>query len=95
MNAMEFHMDTFSADELTGGTELAEYICENYEPVSEGQEVNGIKRFIITVLNDDYELEAEEFDFIEEDMGSNREVWVCWKEYDGEVNEWWITGDDR
>ena len=36
----------------------------------------------------------EGFEWLEDEMGSSREIWVCWTEDEGELIEWWITGDN-
>lgn len=93
--ALALTMDKFKTDELTGSTELAKYFSENYNAVRDKPEANGISGFKIRVIDDEGELEAEEFAFIKDTMieEGNSEIWVCWREDEGELEEWWITGD--
>ena len=93
---MNFAMDKFTDDELTRGTELAEYICANFKAITDGPEVNHIKRFVLNIISDDGELLDEQFAFIEKDMTDSycRDLWICWTEFDGELDEWWITADN-
>ncbi|MFD2216458.1 hypothetical protein [Metabacillus endolithicus] len=90
---MGFTMDKFTGDELTRNKELAEYICNNIIPISDNAVTDAdIKRIVINVLSDDYEIENKDFSFVE--MGNSREIWVCWTEDEHGIYEWWITGDD-
>jgi hypothetical protein len=93
---MKFEMDKFSVDELTGGTELAKWVCDTYLAVAD-YEYDHIKSVRFEIVEGDDEGEwvmLEGFEWLKDHRGSSTEVWVCWTEDDDEMIEWWITGDD-
>ncbi len=92
-----FTMDKFISCEVTGGTELAEYICRNYERVPDDtNDKHDIKRFIIPLIDWEDDVIDSDFAFIEKDIREchSVELWILWTEKDGELNEWWIAGDN-
>lgn len=102
---MKFEMEKLVDNELARGSEelgmqLAEYICEHYERITNEPQYgrSKIKRLTINVLPDDFELEDKEYTFMEQLMIDNncKDIWVLWEEDEdnGELEEWWISGDD-
>lgn len=96
---MDFAMDKFSVDELTGGTELAKWIAENCEAVSDDE----YNRIVIQVWDYDwdsdnesaFEIQNADLAWVKEEMGSSRDIWVRWTvDDDGNLLDWWISGDD-
>ncbi|MCQ6281079.1 hypothetical protein [Bacillus sp. EB600] len=91
---MKFDLEKFTVDEFSDGTKLHEWISKNY--FTEDAELPGLLKIPVMDWDDelnDYVL-IEGFEWLEEDIGHNTEIWVCWDEDDGKMLDWWITGDN-
>lgn len=90
---MKFNLEKFKGDELTGSKELAKWIAENYNVVPDyGNDPNNIKRLTIEVREWDDDLDYfitvyDDLEWIVSEMGSSRDIWVCWTEDEGELIE--------
>ncbi|WP_430510730.1 hypothetical protein [Gottfriedia solisilvae] len=94
---MKFEMSKFSYDEITNGTKLAEEISSGFTTEDRNSSFNPtLIKIEVAEWDDetnDYVLNKS-FKWLENHIGNNTEIWICWEEDEGEISSWWITGNE-
>ena len=94
---MNFDLKNFSICEITGGDEIAKYIIEKGYTTADADPNGGFIRIRVKEwenIHDDEPKIIEGFEWLEDVIRPNTEIWVSWAIEDGKVVDWWITGDN-
>ena len=94
---MKFDLKKFSVCEITGSDKIAKYIIKEGYTTDEAEDGQNFFKITVREWESVHDVEPkiiEGFEWLKNDIEPNLEIWVCWNIEDGEMLDWWITGDD-
>lgn len=94
---MTFDLKTFSVCEITGTDVIAKYIIKQGYTTGDAEPSGDFIKITVREwenVHDDKPKIVEGFEWLENVIEPNLEIWICWTIQDGKIIDWWITGDD-